>query len=145
MKWWGKHAIILVSWILSCKSTFLLSSFTFIKRLFNSPFLSAIRVVLSAYLRLLIFLLAILIPACESSSPSLCMMYSAYRLNKQDDSMQSWCTPFPSLNQSVSPCPVLTVASWSAYRFLRIQLMWFGNTISFRIFQFVMIHSKTLA
>ena len=31
---------------------------------------SAIRVVSSAYLRLLIFLLAILIPACASSSPA---------------------------------------------------------------------------
>ena len=36
----------------------------------------------SAYLRLLIFLLAILIPACASSSPAFLMMYSAY-LNKQ--------------------------------------------------------------
>ena len=39
--------------------------------------LSAIRVVSSAYLRLLIFLLAILIPACASSSPAFLMMYSA--------------------------------------------------------------------
>ena len=29
------------------------------------------------------------------------------------------CTPFPIRNQSVVPCPVLTVASWLAYRFLR--------------------------
>ena len=43
--------------------------FTFIKRLFSSSSLSAIRVVSSAYLRLLLFLLAILIPACASSSP----------------------------------------------------------------------------
>ena len=34
----------------------------------------------SAYLRLLIFLLAILIPACASSSPTFRMMYSAYKL-----------------------------------------------------------------
>ena len=39
--------------------------------------LSAIRVVSSAYRRLLIFLLAVLIPACASSSPAFCMMYSA--------------------------------------------------------------------
>ena len=38
---------------------------------------SAIRVVSSADLRLLIFLLAILIPACASSSPAFLMMYSA--------------------------------------------------------------------
>ena len=52
------------------------SSFTFIKRLFSSSSLSAIRVVSSAYRRLLIFLLAILIPACVSSSPVFLMMYS---------------------------------------------------------------------
>ena len=37
----------------------------------------------SAYLRLLIFLLAVLIPVCDSSSPAFCMIYSAYKLNKQ--------------------------------------------------------------
>ena len=57
-------------------SGFSLSSFTFIKRFFSSS-LSAIRVVSSAYLRLLIFLPAILIPACASSSPAFLMMYSA--------------------------------------------------------------------
>ena len=57
---------------------FLLSPFTFIKRLFSYSSLSAIRVVLSAYLRLLIFLPAILIPACASSSLAFCMMYFAY-------------------------------------------------------------------
>ena len=51
---------------LSFKPTFSLSSFTFIKRFFSSSSLSAIKVVSSAYLRLLIFLLAILIPACAS-------------------------------------------------------------------------------
>ena len=51
-------AMILVLWMLSFKPTFSLSSFTFIKRLFSSS-LSAIRVVSSAYLRLLIFLPAI--------------------------------------------------------------------------------------
>ena len=50
--------------------------------------LSAVRVVSSAYLRLLIFLPAILIPACASSRPAFLMMYSAYELNKQGDSIQ---------------------------------------------------------
>ena len=50
--------------------------------------LSAIRVVSSAYLRFLIFLPAILIPACASSSPAFLMMYSAYKLNKQGDNIQ---------------------------------------------------------
>ena len=61
------------------KPAFSLSSFTFIKRLFSSFSLSAIRVVLYAYLRLLIFLWAILIPAFASSSPAFQMMYSPYR------------------------------------------------------------------
>ena len=38
--------------------------------------------------RLLIFLLAILIPGCASSSPAFCMMYSACKLNKQDNNIQ---------------------------------------------------------
>ena len=39
-------------------------------------------------------------------------MYSAYKLNKQDDNIQPCHTSFPIWNQSVVPCPVLTVASW---------------------------------
>ena len=76
------EAMILVFRMLSFKPTFSLSSFTFIKRLFSSSSPSAIRVVSSAYLRLLIFLPAILIPACSSSSLAFHMMYSAYELNK---------------------------------------------------------------
>ena len=49
-------------------------------------------------------------------------MYFAYKLNKQGDNMQPWCTPFPIWNQSVIPCPVLTSASWLAYRFLKRQV-----------------------
>ena len=49
-------------WKLSFKSTLSLSSFIFIKRLFSSSLLLAIMVVSSAYLRLFIFLPAILIP-----------------------------------------------------------------------------------
>ena len=64
----GLDAMILVFWMLGFKPTFSLSSFTFIKRLCSSSSLSAIRVVSSAYLRWLIFLPAILIPACASSS-----------------------------------------------------------------------------
>ena len=114
----GPDDMILVFWMLSFKPTFSLNSFTFIKRLFNFS-LSAGRAVSSAYLRLLIFLPAILIPACVSSSPAFLMMYSAYKLNKQGDNIQPWCTPFPIWNQSIVSCPVLTVASWYAYRFLR--------------------------
>ena len=84
----GPDAMILVFWMLSFKPAFSLPSFTFIKRLFSSFSLSAIRVVSSAYLRLLIFLPAILIPACASSSLAFCLMYSACKLNKQGDNIQ---------------------------------------------------------
>ena len=73
----GPDAVILVFWMLRFKPTFSLSSFTFIKRLFSSSSFYAIRVVSSAYLRLLIFLPANLIPTCASSSPVFLMMYSA--------------------------------------------------------------------
>ena len=130
----GPDAIIFVVCMLSFKPTFSLSSFTFIKRLFSSSSLSAIRVVSSACLKLLIFLPAILIPACASSSPAFLMMYSAYKLNKQSDNTQPWRTPFLIRNQSVVACPILTAASWPAYRFLRRQVRWPGIPISWRIF-----------
>ena len=100
----GPDSMILVFWMMSFKPTFSLTSFTCIKRLFSYFLLSAIRVVSSEYLRLLIFLPAILIPACASSSPAFLMMYSAYKLNKQDDNIQPWRTSFPIWNQSVFPC-----------------------------------------
>ena len=121
----GPDAMIFLLWMLSFKPTFLLSSFTFIKRLFSSS-LFAIRVVLSAYLSLLIFFSAVLIPACVSSSPAFYVIYTSCKLNKQGDNIQPWHTPFPIWNQSVVPCPFLTVASWPAYRFLKRQVRWSG-------------------
>ena len=133
----GLDAMILVFWMLSFKPTFLFSSFTFINSLFSSSLLSEIWVVSSAYLRLLIFLLAMLIPICASSSPGFLMMYSAYKLNKQVDNIQPWRTPFPIWNQSVVPCPVpwtapasILAASWPVYRFLKRQVRWSGIPIS---------------
>ena len=78
----GPVALILVFWMLSFKSTFSLSSFIFIKRFFSSSSLLALRVMSSAYLRLLIFIPAILVSACASSSLAFCMMYSAYKLSR---------------------------------------------------------------
>ena len=94
--------------MLSFKSNFSLSSFTFIKRLFSSSLLSPISVLCLHicrhicisevidishlhiwgywyfwgfwYLRLFIFLPAVLIPACASSNPAFLMMYFAYKL-----------------------------------------------------------------
>ena len=117
----GLDAVILVSWMLSFKPAFSLFSHRY-KRLFHSSLLFAIRVMISAYLRLLIFRLAIFIPASDSSNLTFRMMYSAYKLTKQGDSIRPCRTPFPIWNQSVVPCPVLTFASWPAYRFLRRQV-----------------------
>ena len=87
----GPDAMTFIFWMLSFKPTFSLSSFTFIKSLLSSSSLSAIRVVSSAYLRLLIFLLAILIPACASSSPAflfdvLCKKCGEAKKKKRGDS-----------------------------------------------------------
>ena len=68
-------------------------------------------------------------------------MYSAYKLNKQGDNIQPWHIPFLIWNHSVVPCLVLTVASWPAHRFLKRQVRWSGIPISWRIFQFVVIHT----
>ena len=68
-------------------------------------------------------------------------MYSAYKLNKQGDNIQPWHTLFPIWNQSVVPCPVLTVASWPAYRFPQEagQVVWYSHL--FQNFpQFILIH-----
>ena len=132
MKWWDQMPWSSFSecWALS---QLFHSPLTFIKKLFSS-LLSAIRVVSSAYLMLLIFLPAILIPACVSSIPVFRMMYSAYKLNKQGDNIQPWCAPFQIWNQSVVPCTFLTVASWPAYRFHRRQVRWSGVPISLWIF-----------
>jgi len=120
----GPDAMILVFWMVSFKPGFSLFCFTLIKRLFSSYSLSAIRVISSVYLRVLIFLPAILIPACASSSLEFRMIYSVYKLNKQGDNIQPWHTPFPIWNQSIVPCLVLTVTSWPAYRCLRRLLPW---------------------
>ena len=72
--------------MLSFKPTVSLSSFTFIKRIFSSS-LSGIRVVSSTYLRFLVFLPAILVPTCASSSLAFHMTYSVCKLNKHGDSV----------------------------------------------------------
>ena len=135
----GPDAMILVfeCWVLSQ----LFHSFSLIKMLFSSSLLSAIRVVSSAHLKLLIFLLAIFIPACESSSLAFCMMYSTYKLNKQGDNTQSWRTSLSILNHSIVPYPVLTVAFWPAYLLSQEagKVVWYSHL--FKNFpQFVVIY-----
>ena len=73
------------------------------------------------------------------------MMYSAYKLNKQGDNIQPWCTPLPIWNQSITPCPILAVASWPAYRFHRRQVRWSGISISLRIFHRLLWNTQSKA
>ena len=87
----GPDAVIRIFWLVSFKPAFSLSSFTFIKRFFSSSLLSVTNVVSSAYLRLLIFLTAILIPACDSSSLEFHMTYSQFSLVTQ--SFPTLCDP----------------------------------------------------
>ena len=81
------------------QASFFALLFTLIKRLPNFSSFSAFREVSSAYLRLLTFLLAILIPTCDSSTLAFHMMYSTYKLNKYCENIHPCCTLFPLLNQ----------------------------------------------
>ena len=136
----GPHAMIFFFWILSCKPAFSLSSFTLIKRVFNST-LSAIRVVSSAYLRLWIFLQETLILACASSSPIFYMMYSA------GWQYTALMYSFADLEPVCGSMSGSNFASWPAYRFLRSQVRWSGILISLRIFHSLLwsTQSKALA
>ena len=129
----GSGAMFFVFWTLSFKPAFSILLLTFIKRLFSSSLLSAIRVVSSAYLRLLIFLPAILILACASYSLAFHTMYSAYKLNKQGDNIQPWHNPFLIWNyysMSSSNCCSLTCIQVSQRR----QERWSVILISWRVF-----------
>ena len=108
MKWWDQMPWSQISecWV---SSQFFHSLLSHSSRgpLGPSSSLSPIRVVSPAYPRFLRFLPAILIPACDSSSPAFHILYSAYELNKQADNIQPRKTPFPIWNQSLIPCLVL--------------------------------------
>ena len=91
-------------------------------------------------MRLLIFLPEVLIPACASSSPAFCMLFSAYKLNKQGDNIQPWCTHFLIWNQAVVPYLVLTAAFWPACRFLGRLVRWSGHLLK-TFPQFVVIYT----
>ena len=149
----GMDAMILVFWMLSLSQFF----HSPISLSFNSYSLSVIRVVSSAYLKLLIFLWEVLIqlmslPAWHFIWYTLHIyiyikyihihMHTciyAYTLNKQGDNIQTWCIPFPILNESVAPCPVLTVASLTCIQSFQEagKVVWYSSSL--RIFQFIMI------
>ena len=118
----GLDAMILVFSIFSLKLALSLSSFTLIKRLFSSASLSAVSVVSSACLRLLMFFPPVLIPARYSSSPALLTMCSAWRLNKRGGSRRPCGAPFSITNQSVVPHRVLTVVCQEAG-----EMVWYSH------------------
>ena len=140
MKWWDQipWSLLFECWVLSQLFTLL---FHFHHEALSSFYLSSLRMGSFVYLRLLIFLPEILIPACASSSPAFLTMYSAYMLNKQGDNIQPWCIPFPIWNRSVVPGPVQTVASWPAYRFLKRKVKWSDIPASKNFPRFVVIHT----
>ena len=74
----GRDAMILVLWSWFLTQPFHSPLSPSSRGSLVSSLLSAIKVVSPAHLTLLIFLLSILIPACESSSLAFHMMYSAY-------------------------------------------------------------------
>ena len=129
----GPDTMILVLWMLSFKPAVSLSSFTFIKRLFSSSSLSAKR-------GGVICISEVIDISPSTQSWFQLVLHSAQHfarctlhINKQGDNMQPRWTPFSILNQSIVPCPVLTVASWPAYRFLTRQVRWSDIPISLRI------------
>ena len=127
-------------WMMSFKPAFSLPSFTLIKRLFSSSSLSVIRVASSAYLRLLVFLPEILIPACDSSCLAFHMMHSAWKLNKHSDNIQPWPTPFPILNQSIVHVQFCRFLNHIQVSQETGKMVWYSHL--FKNFpQFVLIHT----
>ena len=136
----GSDAVIFVFWMLNLSQLFSLSSFTFIRRLFSSSSLSAIKVVSSVYPRFFIFLLAILIPCCDSSRPTFHMMYSAHKLKTAAAAAESLqlcptlCDPIDGSppGSSVHGIFLARVPEWGAIAF-----SWFSTTRLFIVIQFI--------
>ena len=129
----GQDAMILVFWMLSFKPTFSLSSFTFIKRLFSSSSLSAIRVMSSAYLRLFI--------SPGNLDSSLCFLHSSISHDVLCIEVKWVGWPYTALAYSFSYLePVCCSMSSSNCCFLTYiqmsqgQVRWSGIPISWRIF-----------
>ena len=91
-------------------------------------------------MRLLIFLPTVLIPACATSSLTFCIMYSAYKLNKQDDNIQPCRTPnfeLISCSMSVYNCCILTGIQISQEAG---KVVWYSHLFK-NVPQFVVIHT----
>ena len=114
-------AVILVFLNVEFQATFLLSSFTLIKRLFSSSLLSAFRVVSNiwgcGYFSQESWFQLVIHPARHFAWYTLHISYK-----EAGWQYIALTYSFPNLNQSVVPCPVLVVAYWPAYRFFRRQV-----------------------
>ena len=118
----GPNAMILIFWMLGFKPAFSLSHFL-------QEALSPLWFVPFGWYHLHIwgywyFSWQTWFQLVLSSSLAFHMLYSEFKLNKHCDHIQPWCTPFPIWSPSLISCPVLTVASWPAYRFCRRQVRW---------------------
>ena len=135
----GPDAMILVFWMFSFKPTSSLSSFTFIKRLFSSSSLSAIR-----WCHLHIWgYWYFSRPTYASSSPAFLMLYSAYKLKSRVtiyslDIMHSFSyLELVCCSMSSSNCCFLTCIQVSQEAG---QVVWYSHL--FKNFpQFVVIHT----
>ena len=134
----GSDAMILVFWMLSFNPGLSLSSFTLIRNLFSYSSLSVISVVLPAYLRFFNTSPGNLDSSLSFIQLTFCIMYFSYKLNNLVNNIQPWYTPLPIWSQSVVPHPVLTIASWPAYRCS-------GIPISLKIFHSLLLSTQTMA
>ena len=93
-------AMIFTFWMLSFKPAFTFSPFTFIKEAFWFLFTFCRKGGVICFSEVIDISPSSLDSSLFFIQPW-CIMYSAYKLNKQSDNIQPWCTPFPILNLSI--------------------------------------------
>ena len=123
------------------KANFFTLLFHFDQEAFSSSSLSAIRVVSSAYLRLLIFLLVILIPACASSSPAFHMRVhltlEGISLKKLRFNLKHFVTVFDNWGLYGISLLILGLREWKiAFYFICVKLIMFICHSLFRLYYF---------
>ena len=130
----GPDAMILVFWMLSGEPAFSLPSFTFIKRLFSSLFSDIgwyhLHIWSYWYYPQQSWFQFMLHPAWHFVW---CTLHVSWISRVTIHSLKVFLSQFGT--QSIVPCPVLTVASWPTYRFLRREVRWSAIPISLRIFK----------
>ena len=83
-----------------------------------------------------------LIPLCASFSPVFLMIYFAYKLNKQGDNIQPWCTPFPILEPICCSMSNSNCCFWTCMHVSQEQgkAVWYSHLFK-NFLQFVVIHT----